>query len=182
VDVERVWKATIAQGESQRTELKSSFADTRAIIKTLAAMANGDGGSVFVGVNNDRVIVGTQLKGNSLERFAQRLSQNTQPLLPVKIETMCLDDKTVVELSVAPTGHYYSAYGKYRIRIGISDHETTLEALTPVMLQVPMQTLFVGSNPTAPGPDHIARWRPNNHALRALERVREDVEQAIRNV
>ena len=69
----------IEQGEGQTVEFKSTFAVANDAIESLCAFANADGGTVFIGVANDRTIVNPQAGKKTLEDFGNTLKANTDP-------------------------------------------------------------------------------------------------------
>lgn len=77
----------IDAGESLTVEFKSHVND-RELTKAVACLANGDGGVLVVGVNDDRVVVGAQPRhGASTQphRVAVMIQNSTEPALAVSV-------------------------------------------------------------------------------------------------
>ena len=108
------------QGEGQRLEFKSSFAGDNEAIISLCAFTHAEGGVVFFGVKDDGAIIGTDLGRNTLENFANKVRQNSQPPLSPAIESIYLGEKTVVAASIPksePSQLFYAFNTPY-IRVG----------------------------------------------------------------
>jgi ATP-dependent DNA helicase RecG len=89
----------IAEGESDVFEFKTSFG--KDVIETLCAFANHRGGTVLIGVADDRKIVGTSCGSESLQAWANEVKQNTTPSIIPDVETISVRGKTVVLLRVS---------------------------------------------------------------------------------
>ncbi len=70
IDGEQVQRR-VASGEDERTEFKRGLGDLRGIGRALCAFANGGGGLLVLGVEDDGSIVGT---GEAPEKLAERLT------------------------------------------------------------------------------------------------------------
>lgn len=110
----------IQQGESQHVEFKESFSADNKAIESLCAFSNSQGGTVLVGVSDVGAVVGASLGKNTLENFANKLAQHTQPPLYVCLTTEQVDPGTVVVISVKAhrQGELFYAFGKPFIRVG----------------------------------------------------------------
>lgn len=113
----------IKQGEGQRVEFKSGFAEENKAIESLCAFTHADGGTVFLGVAPDGRIVGVSLGENTLEGFANKLKANTQPPLTPTIYPVTLEAKDVVAVTIgkAGPGQLSYAFGVPLIRVGKSN-------------------------------------------------------------
>lgn len=69
----------IAEGESQRLELKSSF--NVEAIEAVAAFANAEGGKVVIGVNNKSKIVGVDINSESVQNWVNEIKSKTEPAI-----------------------------------------------------------------------------------------------------
>lgn len=83
-------KGIIARGESETTEFKRQIpADSAKLTKTIAAFANGSGGIILIGVEDDGQIVGIQTDiGKENVKLAQMITNNltTQPVYQIKTQ------------------------------------------------------------------------------------------------
>jgi|GEM_PF-1878119 len=113
----------IRQGEGQTIEFKSSFAETNDAIEALNAFAHADGGTVLFGIASDGAIVGVTLGANTLDNFSNDIRRHTDPLLPVRVLTTEVNDRTVAaaRVSKAGPGELYHAFSRAWLRIGSSN-------------------------------------------------------------
>ena len=65
--------ALIAQGEGQGIEFKRSLAELETGVRTVAAMANTDGGHVLLGMGREGAVVGVEIGANTEERVVQAI-------------------------------------------------------------------------------------------------------------
>ena len=57
----------ISLGEGQYTEFKTSF--QKEVIESIVAFSNAKGGNIFVGVSDDRSIIGLSLTEESIQNY-----------------------------------------------------------------------------------------------------------------
>ena len=109
----------IAQGEGPRLEFKRSLAALRDGVRTIAAFANADGGTLLFGVRDDGSVIGVTLGANTRERVVNTIVDNTDPPLYPQVECVEVDGRTLVVVTVAP-GHDrpHLAYGRAYRRVG----------------------------------------------------------------
>jgi ATP-dependent DNA helicase RecG len=72
-------RQTIAEGESDRLELKKTTGELKAGMKTLCAMLNGSGGRVLYGVTPGGKIVGQDITDPTLQEVAQEIRRLEPP-------------------------------------------------------------------------------------------------------
>ena len=109
----------IAQGEGQRLEFKRSLAELQAGVRTIAAFANAEGGTLFFGVRADGTVIGVTLGVNTRELVVNTIVNNTDPPLYPQVEYLELNGRTVIAVTVA-AGHDrpHLAYGRAYRRVG----------------------------------------------------------------
>lgn len=88
----------IASGESETVEFKASFNDEA--IEAIAALANGGGGMVLIGIMNDGRVRGVQLGKKTLEDWANRIQEGTDPRLQPSIQMVEYKGKRIVAIQV----------------------------------------------------------------------------------
>ncbi len=88
----------VQHGESETIEFKSSFGDDA--IETTGAFANTSGGMVLIGVEDDGTIKGTTIGKKTMKDWANQISQVSEPTLIPSINSVDIDGKTVVVISV----------------------------------------------------------------------------------
>lgn len=107
----------IKGGESEKVEFKERF--DKETIETAVAFANTKGGIILIGVSDKSRIKGTQIGKDTLNDWANQISQSTEPRVIPEIEVSEIDDKSVViirikEFPIKPV----SVKGKYFRRVG----------------------------------------------------------------
>jgi len=110
----------IKGGESEKVEFKERF--DKETIETAVAFANTKGGIILIGVSDKNRIKGTQIGKDTLNDWANQISQSTEPRVIPEIEVSEIDDKSVViirikEFPIKPV----SVKGKYFRRVGNSN-------------------------------------------------------------
>ena len=115
-------RTLISQGEGQRLELKRSLAELETGARSVAAMANTDGGHVLFGVRDDGTILGVQIGAQTRERAVQAITDNTDPTLYPAVEYVDLDGKTVI-LMIVPRSEDrpHLVRGRAYKRVGAAD-------------------------------------------------------------
>ncbi len=86
-------KEIIESGESEITEFKTSLAEWRDVVETISAFSNRNGGRVFIGVADDCGIVGADIGKNTIEKLANQIKQNTDPVIHPSICVEEIDGK-----------------------------------------------------------------------------------------
>ena len=67
----------LKKGEGLTSEFKSSF--NNEVIETLVAFANTSGGSVLVGISNDKKILGVTINSESVQNWLNEIKSKTSP-------------------------------------------------------------------------------------------------------
>ena len=65
-------------GESEILEFKQSLGEIREIIETAGAFANGQGGTIVIGVTNAGRVLGVDIGKDTLEALANSIQQQTE--------------------------------------------------------------------------------------------------------
>jgi ATP-dependent DNA helicase RecG len=105
--------------ESEKVELKESFAEWKEIIISLVAFANRHGGKVIVGVNDSGEFTYLQLGKKSIEDFVNKLKQNTDPVLypSINVKEFGLGEYVEIEIPESDNKPVF-AFDKAYIRTG----------------------------------------------------------------
>lgn len=99
-------------GESEQVELKSSLADSRRIVETVAAVATLRGGTIVVGVCDDGRVIGTDLGEGALEQLSQRIRAGTDPKVCARLTVEPVDGRSVLRSDVPPGAGPHLANGR----------------------------------------------------------------------
>ena len=105
--------------ESEKIELKSSFSEWREAIVSLCAFANKKGGKVVIGMNDDGVASGIQVGKNTIEDFANKIKNNTDPILypSINVKTFGLGEIVEIEVSESDNKPVF-AFDRAYVRVG----------------------------------------------------------------
>ena len=118
----------LLRGESEALEFKTSLADSRRIVDTVAAMATIGGGTLLVGVRDNGTVVGVDLGAGALEQLAQRILAATDPKLFVRMRTELLQGCTVLRIDVPAGDGPHLANGRAFTRSGPATVQLTRDA------------------------------------------------------
>lgn len=168
-DPESEIQALLSQGEGPQTEFKRQLpADTveskRTTFKTVAAFANGHGGSIVFGVESDEATI-CGLEGIDPVRERDRLTQLTQaivtPAPEVETRSYEYDGKTLIALTVSrgtapPYGITLPGRQGKPVEFYVRRGATTVPARPDEIRNAVLAA--------APSPPATLRWGPNNWA------------------
>jgi ATP-dependent DNA helicase RecG len=99
----------LRQGESETLEFKASFNED--VLESIGALANARGGIVLIGVEDAGSVCGVQIGKKTVEDWAHRIQEATDPRLQPSIRRVEREGKTVVAIVVEPPLVCQSAYG-----------------------------------------------------------------------
>lgn len=94
----------IEAGETLAVEFKSDVNDTE-LVETVVCLANGGGGTLLIGVDDDKTVVGARNrhgKTTDPRRVEALVSNSTRPAVGVQAEVEQVGDKPVLVLRVPP--------------------------------------------------------------------------------
>ncbi|MEU2633222.1 ATP-binding protein [Micromonospora fulviviridis] len=104
----------LAGGEGQHVEFKqevpSANASKKTVLKTIAAFASGEGGTLLFGVDDETNVVGVNaadLDGLMLA-VGNMIRDNIEPEPPYQLRPAEVDDKTILVLEVRAGGRWYA--------------------------------------------------------------------------
>lgn len=96
-------KALIRGGETLTVEFKSADINDRELVKAVACLANGQGGALLVGVEDDGAVVGAGPRhGSTTEpsRVAAYIQANTDPPLAVAVALDMIDGREIIRIDI----------------------------------------------------------------------------------
>ena len=93
-------KEIIKSGESETIEIKSSLSETKQIIETLSAFSNTKGGTIVIGVSDKGEFLGIGIGKKTIESLANKIKQNTDPMVYPLIRVEKTDDKWIVLIEI----------------------------------------------------------------------------------
>lgn len=120
LDVNQVTTA-LASGESATTEFKRQLENAESVAGELVAFANADGGTLYVGVDDNGAIVGLPDSNGDFQRLANICRDRCIPPIAPVMDEVTLDGKTVIVLTVRPElsrqKPYRTAGGRFYVRV-----------------------------------------------------------------
>ena len=88
----------LMQSESEQLEFKAHF-DERSIAKQITAMLNGRGGTILVGVNEEKSVVGVSPDLDT-KKLLHSLMNEIRPSAPIDVQFVEYDAKKILLISV----------------------------------------------------------------------------------
>jgi ATP-dependent DNA helicase RecG len=125
----------IASGESETVEFKREMDRAERLAKEFVALANGQGGIVLIGVDDDHAVYGVTLQPGYEEWIANVGAQTVDPPLPLTCEEGTVQGKTVLVVHIPRGPHkpHCVREGEHRctvyIRHGKSSRPATREEI-----------------------------------------------------
>lgn len=118
----------IQKGESENVEFKKSTSLLREAIETICSFANGHGGYLIFGIDDDGTVLGQQISDDTIGNIANAVKLNTDPKLYPGIEKVELEGKecilvTIEESPLKP----HLAYGRAFLRVGATNQKLDRE-------------------------------------------------------
>ena len=118
----------IRKGESEIIEFKKTTGSLREAIETICAFANHRGGHVVFGIHDSGKVLGLQATDDTLKNIANAVKLNTDPRLYPSIETVELEGKTCILVTVEESPlKPHLAYGRAFLRVGTSNQKIDRE-------------------------------------------------------
>jgi ATP-dependent DNA helicase RecG len=118
----------IKAGENNRVEFKTTF--NRGGIESIAAFANANGGTLYVGVKDDGTVVGVDIAKESIQNWTNEIKNKTSPAVVPTVSTDEVQNKVVVTFSVPAYPIKPVAFqGKYYKRIANANHLMTSDEI-----------------------------------------------------
>ncbi|NIA12377.1 MAG: AAA family ATPase [Nitrospiraceae bacterium] len=121
----------IDRTESEILEFKRQWTDKA--LEDLAAFANTAGGTVLVGVRDDREVVGVKIDDREIQRIANLITSHLG--LTPSIGLREVQGRRVLEIRVEPSRGIVSYGGRYLKRVGTTNRDMTQEELGRLILE-----------------------------------------------
>ena len=100
--------------ETEKTELKQKLTDS--IPKEIVAFLNTDGGTIYIGVNDDSSVCGIEKLDESLKKIADIIENQILPESSsfVELGTKYIENKHIIEIKVrkGESLYYIKKYGR----------------------------------------------------------------------
>ncbi|HBO75805.1 MAG TPA: hypothetical protein DD653_14150 [Marinilabiliales bacterium] len=85
-------------GESENLEIKTSF--SKAIIETIVAFSNTSGGTIILGCNDKKKVIGISINDESIQNWINEIKQSIEPSIFPTFTKSVIDGKTVISITV----------------------------------------------------------------------------------
>jgi len=115
----------LKEGESEKVEFKSKV--SKDIGEEICALANSDGGYIFIGISDDGDIVGCDPK-SSKERISQHLNNITPPV-KIEYDQLTIDEKDILIVEVPKSDHLCGIGGTVFLRTGTSKRPLSIQEI-----------------------------------------------------
>jgi ATP-dependent DNA helicase RecG len=123
----------LSQGESETVEFKASFNDEA--LETIGAFANAGGGSLLIGVESTGTISGVSVGKKSLEDWANRIQEATDPRLQPSMTKVEHNGKMIVIIKVqSAAAGPVSVRGRFFRRVGRTNQRMSHEEIVQRLL------------------------------------------------
>jgi len=122
--------------ESEEMEFKLSLTEWRDIVETVSAFSNTKGGTIKIGVADDREVIGVTVGKNTIEKLANQIKQNTDPSVFPSIVTEEKDGKEVIVIHVKEgEAKPIFAFGRAFKRVGKTNQRLGYEEIRRLSIQ-----------------------------------------------
>ena len=124
----------IEQGENETSEFKTSFNDE--VIITLSALANTQGGTVYIGVEDNGTVKGVFIGKETIGQWLNEIKNKTAPVIMPDVETIEDNTKTVIALKIQEYPvKPISVKGKYFKRVKNTNHLLAVSEITEMHIK-----------------------------------------------
>ncbi len=112
--------------ESSTIELKRSWQDS--YLSTLSAFANSEGGTMYIGIEDNRAVVGISNSKKLLEDLPNKILSKLGIIAVIHLER--LDSKEIIKIGIDKMDVPISCNGRYYVRAGSTTQELNGKELT----------------------------------------------------
>ncbi|SFA98930.1 RNA-binding domain-containing protein [Clostridium frigidicarnis] len=119
----------LINGENSFIEFKEHNVRAESVAKELVAFLNFEGGTLFIGINDDGEIIGVDNK--NYEEWIMNICRSSiyPPVIPV-YEEIIIDSKRIIKIQVSKgVNNPYHTSNKYYIRVGSTSREASQHEL-----------------------------------------------------
>jgi ATP-dependent DNA helicase RecG len=119
-------KKLISEGENQFVELKREFSE--GVLKTISAFANTSGGTLLIGVNDKKEVVGLDIRDSEFKNMVDKIvdSLGFQP----EIKVVMFNNRKLVRIKVPKSSIPIKYKGIYYKRVGNTTREMNTDELS----------------------------------------------------
>ena len=146
----------IPKTESQETEFKKSLAMEDNILTACVALSNANGGTIFIGIDDNGVVVGADIGKNTIENLAKKMSEQITPKIYPRIDVIEINDKKIIAIvfkESAKKPHFFRGIA-YK-RVGIANLKIDPAELEILFVKKHSEKIRFDSQPASAGLDSI---------------------------
>jgi ATP-dependent DNA helicase RecG len=126
----------VKKQESEILEFKPSLSQIKDIIEMISAFSNTKGGSIIIGVDDKRDIIGVDVGKKTIEGLANEIKQNTDPPIYPSISVEDIDGKNVIVVEVKESkSKPVFAFDRVYKRVGKSNHRVSSNEIRKMALE-----------------------------------------------
>ena len=126
----------VKKRESEILEFKPSLSQIKGIIETISAFSNTRGGSIIIGVDDKRNILGVDVGKKTIESLANKIKQNTDPQIYPFISVENIDSKNIIVVEVKESkSKPVFAFDRVYKRVGGSNHRVSSDEIRKMALE-----------------------------------------------
>ncbi|EHQ34440.1 RNA-binding domain-containing protein [Methanoplanus limicola] len=153
----------ISAGEDIQKQFKQDITNADALAAEMAAFANSEGGTIFLGVADDGTVPGLTLKdvGRLNQLISNSASQHVKSPLNVRTENVCMEKNRIVIVLTVPKGidkPYFDKNGVIWLKTGADKRRVNTKEELCRLFQSADQ-FHADELPTKAGTDRIDRLR-----------------------
>ena len=116
--------------ESETIEYKLTTGEKKEAMESIAAILNKHcRGTVYFGVDDSGFVRGQQISDSTKKDISRAISESIEPRITPTIETLSIEDKTIIKVSFTGHNRPYSVYGKYLVRTGTENRRMSQDEL-----------------------------------------------------
>ena len=90
----------IKQGESEKLEFKKSLAEREEILRTITAFSNTSGGTIIIGIDERKNIIGIKPEKGEIEGLENSINQLIEPKVYPDFQLIPYDNKLILRIDV----------------------------------------------------------------------------------
>ncbi|GIV08559.1 MAG: ATP-dependent DNA helicase [Fimbriimonadales bacterium] len=117
--------------ESQTVEWKREW--TERALEDLAAFANTDGGTLWIGIQDDGAVVGAQTDDREIQRITNQIAAHLG--ITPSVEIISLHGRPMIRITVEPAAHLVAYRGRYLRRVGSTNRDFAQDELARHIMQ-----------------------------------------------
>jgi len=119
----------IERGETLHQEFKRQIDNPEGIAGEIVALANTEGGCLYIGVDDDGTVVGCPDPASAIQTLTHICRDRCRPPITPGLQQVLLQGRTVVILEVAPALNRQKPYstqgGRFYLRVGAAKRDAT---------------------------------------------------------